>query len=166
MKKGFFISFVMILFFFLSCQRNDDEIQFIDQQLRVYIDSLGQDMLNSNITGSYNTVSWNDILADKDIANVSYTKKLDSDSTYYLYYLAGATREIVDSMENFKRYKSEIAFNLTKKINDSTTATTRDTLILNYTSTPTLFSIESAQYNGVEVFTKTEDGLNIIKINK
>lgn len=166
MKNNIILSLITLFILIFSCRGNDDEIQYIDQQVYIYMDSLGQDLLNSELQGSYSTISWNDVLADTDNAPVTFSKKVDEDSLFFMSYLAGATRTLTDSTENSKHYRSEIALNITKKNLDATTSTIRDTLVLQYSSTPSLFTLESASYKGVEVFSKTPGEKNIIKIHK
>lgn len=146
---------------------NADDIQRIDQMVNIYIDSLGQDMLNSNIPGSYFSVTMNDVEGLTDNAPVTVNFKKDSDTVSYIRYIAGARRIPVGiSVDNADLYRSTIALTLRRQLNDSMQAVTNDTLTLNYTYTPQLFQISSARYNDVPVFTKIEGQPNVIKISK
>ncbi|MCB4234233.1 hypothetical protein LDL59_01505 [Kaistella anthropi] len=51
------------------------EVQQIDRILQVYIDSAGQDMLNSNLKGGYTNISMNDVYGITDNAPVSFNQK-------------------------------------------------------------------------------------------
>ena len=156
-----------ILVLIFSCRRNDEPVQQIDQVLHIYIDSLGQDMLNKNLQGSYFSVSMNDIDGPKDNSPVSFSLNSDVNKISYLHYIAGANRLLTDSLNpDYKKYRSRIALNLVTKINDSIQNTTNDTLVLVYTSTPQKFWISSAFYNKAQVFNKVEGQQNIIKIHK
>lgn len=151
----------------VSCRNNDEQLQQIDQKIHLYIDSLGQDMLNKNISGSYISVSWNDVNGATDNAPVSYTLKKDSDTLNYMQYFAGAKRVLIDSIspEN-KTYRSTIALNMVLKNTDNTNSTTNDTLVLNYNYTSEYFRVSSAYYNNILVFSKVDGQQNIIKIQK
>ncbi|MDR2205977.1 MAG: hypothetical protein LBE36_07465 [Flavobacteriaceae bacterium] len=150
-----------------SCRNDSETIQNIDQVLNLYIDSLGQDMLNSQISGSYQTISWNDVYGITDNAPVQFTSKTDADTMKYLEYVAGARRILIDSAdENAKIYQSKIELTFTKKITDSTTSTFSEEMIINYVSKPEMFQIQKIWYNNADVFTKTDGQPNIVKITK
>jgi len=165
--KNFFFAIPVILAVLVSCRNNDDTVQIIDQVMNLYIDSAGQDMLNSEIEGSYQTISMNDVNGITDTAPVSFTKLFDKDSLQYIDYVAGARKILIDSSNtNSKIYESEIALIFTRKVNDSVTSTFSDTLKLNYLSNPDIFYLEKAWYNNQLVFTKENGKPNIIKITK
>ena len=165
MKNAFFL--IMISFFaFLACRSDEDLVQKIDQVINLYIDSLGQDMLNTKLAGSYVRSSMNDVYGLRDNAPVSFSLKKDADTINFIEYLAGAKRIGIDSLESSKTYESKIALLLTKKINDSTTRITNDTMTIQYRSTPTLFQVSKIWYNNVLHFTKVEGEPNIVKIVK
>lgn len=165
MKNLFFLAMVGF-FAFLSCRNNDDDVQRIDQILNLYIDSAGQDMLNSKIAGSYINLQLNDVYGLRDNAPVTFSNKKDADTLHYLEYIAGAERLTIDSTGDFKTYESKIALALTRKINDSTTAVANDTMIIHYSSSPQLFQVTKVWYNNLLRFTKVEDQPNIVKIQK
>lgn len=164
------VPFLLLILFVtaIGCRSdNADDIQRIDQVVSIYIDSLGLDMLNSNIPGSYISVAMNDVEGLTDNAPVPVNLKKDADTVSYIQYIAGARRIAVStSPDNTSLYRSTIALNMRRQVNDSTQAVTNDTLVLNYTHTPQLFQLSSALYNGVPVFTKTEGQPNVIKISK
>ena len=165
MKNLLFIT--MIVFFaFLSCRGEEESVQKIDQVINLYIDSLGQDMLNTKIPGSYISSSMNDVYGLTDTAPVSFSIKKDADTISYIEYLAGAKRIGVDSSGTSKTYESKIALFLTKKINDSTRKTTSDTMTIQYSSTPDIFQVSKIWYNGVLQFTKVDGQPNTVKISK
>lgn len=166
MKNLLFFAMVTFLAF-LSCRNDDDSVQKIDQITNLYIDSAGQDMLNSKISGSYTNIQWNDVNGLVDNSPVNFSLKKDADTVNYIEYLAGAKRILIDSSDaNAKIYQSEITFILTKKVTDSTTSIFNENLVLNYVMKPNSFRIENAWYNNKLVFTKVDGQPNIIKITK
>ncbi len=164
MKNVFFLT-IIILSAFLSCRSDDDSVQRIDQVINLYIDSLGQDMLNSKVPGSYTNSRMNDVYGLTDNAPVSFTIKKDADTISYIEYLAGAKRIGIDSSGTSKTYESKVALFLTKKVNDSNRVT-NDTITIQYLSTPELFQVSKLWYNGVLQFTKVEGQPNTVKIVK
>ena len=64
--KNLFFLFLVAFLAFLSCRNDDVEVQQIDQILQIYIDSAGQDMLNSNLDGGYTSISMNDVYGITD----------------------------------------------------------------------------------------------------
>lgn len=163
--KNIFFLLIFIFVIAVSC-RKEEPLQNIDQIVHLYIDSLGKDMLNKNIPGSYFSVSMNDVDGATDNAPVTVNLKKNADTISYIEYIAGATRVLTDSVADKKMYRSRIALQLISRINDSTQSASRDTLILNYTYTPELFQISSALYNQQLVFTKKDGPPNVIKIHK
>lgn len=164
MKNVFFLT-IIVFFAFVSCRSDDDSVQRIDQVVNLYIDSLGQDMLNSKVPGSYTNSRMNDVYGLTDNAPVSFTIKKDSDTISYIEYLAGAKRIGIDSSGTSKTYESKLALFLTKKVND-TNRVTNDTITIQYLSTPELFQVSKLWYNGVLQFTKVEGQPNTVKIVK
>ncbi len=165
MKNVFFL--MMVAFFaFLSCRNDGDSAQKIDQIINLYIDSLGQDMLNAKINGSYTNTRMNDVYGLTDNAPVSFAPKKDSDTINFIEYLAGAKRIGIDSTGNSKTYESKITLIFTKKINDSTNSVFSDILKIQYLSTPEIFQVSKVWYNDDLKFTKTEGEPNIVKISK
>lgn len=168
MKKYFPVLALISLTLF-SCGSDDDSLQKIDQLLNIYIeDSSGENLLSPTDIGSFTGVSMNDELADTDVANVNYSRKMLADSTYYLEYLAGARREFVkDSSDGSKIYRSEIEVSLTKKLTDSTNAPADiDTLEIFYRNHPSVFEVSKVYYNKVLRFSKTQGQPNIVTIIK
>lgn len=163
--RNLILSFFVLSIAFLACRGDGDEgLQKIDQTLHLYIsNSLGQDLLNSSITGSYETVTLSDIGGLYDQTSISgYSLKKDTDTVVYLEYKAGATRYLLDSTSpDYKRYRSDMQANF---ISDSDTI--QDTISVVYEWTPQLFQIQSVIYNRETVFTKTEGASNIVKIVK
>lgn len=164
--KNIFFLFLVVLLAFLSCRKDDVEVQQIDQILQVYIDSAGQDMLNSNLKGGYTNISMNDVYGITDNAPVSFNQKKDADTISYIEYVAGSRRVLVDSSASQKIYESKIALAMTKKINDSVSFSINDTMIVQYNSSPQLFQVSKVWYNGQLKFTKVLDQPNIVKIVK
>lgn len=166
MMKNLFFGTLLLLTVFLSC-RNNEDFQQIDQVVSIYIDSAGIDMLNPKIVGSYTNVRLNDVYGLTDTAPVNFSINKDQDTLNYISYVAGAKRIAIDSSDlSEKIYQSKIAFILSKKLNDTVSKVTNDTLTLHYTSSPSLFQIQKAWYNNQLVFTKTQGQANTIKIVK
>ncbi len=164
MKNVFFL-LLAVFVVFLSCRSDEDSVQKIDQIINLYIDSLGQDMLNTKLAGSYISSTMNDVYGLTDNAPISISIKKDADTINYIEYLAGAKRIAIDSTANSKTYESKIALNLTKKIADANRIT-NDTMTIQYLSTPNFFQVSKIWYNGVLQFTKVEGQPNTVKIVK
>ena len=164
--KNVFFTLLMVFFALISCRNDESDVQKIDQIIHLYIDSAGQDMLNSNIPGSYVNVQGNDEYGLVDSAPVNFSNKKDADTVNYLEYLAGARRIGIDSVGDNKNYESKIALILTKKVNNTTNAVIKDILTIQYSSTPTSFQVSKVYYNNILKFTKVEGEPNIVKITK
>lgn len=139
--KNIFFLFLVVLLAFLSCRKDDLEVQQIDQILQVYIDSAGQDMLNSNLKGGYTNISMNDVYGITDNAPVSFNQKKDADTISYIEYVAGSRRVLVDSSASQKIYESKIALAMTKVINDSTNYSINDTIEHKFSDYFTIFTM-------------------------
>ena len=164
MRNLFFLA-IVAFFAFLSCRGDEESGQKIDQVINLYIDSLGQDMLNVKVPGSYISSSMNDVYGLTDNAPVSFTIKKDADTINYIEYLAGAKRIGIDSIGSTKTYESKVALRLTKKVND-VNIITNDTVTIQYLSSPDIFQVSKIWYNGVLQFTKVEGQPNTVKIVK
>lgn len=167
--KKIFLVLTLISLTLLSCGSDEDSLQKIDQLLNLYIkDSSGNDLLKPTEIGSYTGVTFTDELAEKDNVNVSYSRKMLADSTYYLEYLAGATRQFVeDTSDGGKIYKSEIQVSLIKKISETQNApVVQDKLEIFYRSSPNVFEVSRVLYNNQLVFTKVPDQPNVATIIK
>src|SRR5690606_6880259 len=141
--KNIFFLLIFIFVIAVSC-RKEEPLQNIDQIVHLYIDSLGKDMLNKNIPGSYFSVSMNDVHGATDNAPVTVNLKKNADTISYLEYIAGATRVLPDSGAGMNMYRSRSGRQLVSRINGSTQSVVRGALILNDTYTPELFQISSA----------------------
>lgn len=164
--KNVFFSLMIIGFALLSCRSDEEGVQRIDQLIQIYIDSAGQDMLNTNISGGYSNLRMNDVNGFTDSAPVSFNIKKNKDTVSYMEYIAGARRIGIDSSGTSKTYESKIALFYNKRINDSTLTINNDTLIVHYTSTPTIFQVSKIWYNNELKFTKVEGQENIVEIQK
>lgn len=167
LKISIIISAVLLLF---SCQRDEAEIQTIDQVLKLYMTSAdtGQDLLNPNIEGSYSSPTLLDLLGQRDLQPISgYTFPKDADTVVYMDYAAGAIRLKIDSLSNddVQTYYSRFIIRLPRTINE-VTVNDDDTIKIEYKSTPSLFQISKLWYNDQLKFTKTQGGQNIVKIVK
>ena len=165
MKNVFFFSLLFSVAL-LSCRNDEDAVQKIDQVIRLYIDSTGQDMLNANIKGGYSNIRMNDVYGLTDSAPVNFSSKKDQDTVNFIEYIAGARRIGIDSAGNSKTYESRIALSYSKSLTDSTTTVVNDTMTVQYNFTPELFQVSKIFYNNVLQFTKVADEPNIVKIQK
>lgn len=165
MKNLFFFS-VITFFAFLSCRNDEDTVQKIDQIIQLYIDSAGQDMLNTNMKGGYTNARMNDVYGLTDSAPINFSTKKDKDTVSYFEYIAGARRIGIDSTGTSKTYESKIALSFTKSITDSTSTVINDTMTVQYHLTPEIFQVSKIWYNNVLQFTKVADEPNIVKIRK
>jgi hypothetical protein len=167
--KKIFLVFTIISLSFLSCGSDDDSLQKIDQLFNLYIkDSAGNDLLKPTEIGSYTGVTFTDELAEKDNVNVSYSRKMLADSTYYLEYLAGATRQFVEGdSDGNKIYRSVIQVSLIKKISETQNdPVVNDTMEIFYHSSPTVFEVSRVLYNKQLIFTKVPDQPNVATVIK
>ncbi|KMQ69569.1 hypothetical protein ACM39_00435 [Chryseobacterium sp. FH2] len=169
MKKNVAFGILIILFALTSCGRDEDSLQKIDQIFNLYIkNSAGQDLLNSTKSGSYTSISMNDVNGTQDVAPVTtYSLKMTTDSVYYIEYLAGAKRITIDSISPEDRtYESEIDLRLSRPITDSTTEITTDRLKIQYHWTPSVFEVSKVFYNNELKFTKEPNVPNVVTIVK
>lgn len=162
MKKPVF-GILLMLFAALSCTRDDDSLQRIDQIMNIYIkNSAGQDLLNSNKAGSFIGFSVNDQNGTNDLAPVSIPLRMTTDSLYYMEYIAGAKRVTLDSVSPENRtYRSNMVLSLRRTINN-VTDTINDTMEIQYRWTPAVFQVSKVIYNGEVKFTKEADAPNSI----
>ncbi|WP_126652703.1 hypothetical protein [Chryseobacterium aureum] len=172
MMKYFWGIWVAV-FAMVSCKSDDDSLQRIDQLMNIYVkSSAGQDLLNSKKTGSFTGFSVNDIFGTKDIAPVSISLKMTTDSLYYMEYLAGAKRRRLDSISpdnpgTGTSYYSRMQITYTKSTNVNDNVV--DTLEIQYRNTPTVFQVSKVLYNRVPVFSKDENAptsTNTVTITK
>ena len=152
----------------LSCSNGDEDVQYIDQTAQFYMkNAAGQDLLNSELIGSYISYTGNDVLGLTDSSPITFSKIIDSNGLYYWQYQAGARRLLLDSISpNEKYYHSLIALNLTKKITDSTTTIEQDTMEIRYKWTPSVFEVSKVYYNNQLMFEKQPSQPNIVTIIK
>lgn len=168
MKNSFF-GIIIVFFALLSCRSDEDSIQQIDQITDFYMkDSSGKDLFNPTKIGSYSSVGMNDMLASVDISPVNNSRKMTVDSTFYIEYIAGATRELVDDSDpNNKIYRSQIRLDLTKKISNTQFAPVdNDTLEVFYHWSPSVFEISKVNFNKQLIFTKVPGQPNVATIIK
>lgn len=164
------LHFSVISMLLFSCRGEDvNDLQKIDQVVNLYIsDSNGEDLLNTENTNAYKTISLQD-LNDPNTALKAITTfsiKKDVTNISYLDYAAGATRLLLSNAGQYpENYQSEFYINLTKSVND-TDITDRDTIKIQYSSEPTLFKVSKIWYNNKLVFSKVSDEANIVKIVK
>jgi len=87
LKISILLSAIILLF---SCQRDQEEMQSIDQVLKLYIkNSTNPDLLNPKIKGSYTSASLLDLLGPKDSLVISgYSLFKVSDSIFKVFTLS------------------------------------------------------------------------------
>lgn len=167
--KNYLWSFAIALFTLLSCSGNEDDVQKIDQILDIYIkNTSGKDLLHPTKIGAYSTIGMNDNYSDNDIAPVNFSRKMLVDSTNYMQYVAGATRQLVDDNNvDGKIYKSQILVSLSKRLSATETAAPIvDTLNIFYKMTPSAFEVSKVYYNSQLKFTKVSNEANVVTIIK
>ncbi|KPH12038.1 hypothetical protein [Chryseobacterium sp. ERMR1:04] len=166
--KNVVFGILVVLFALLSCKREDDDsIQKIDQILDLYMkNNAGQDLLNGKKAGSFSSYAVNDIFGDADNSPVSIPLKMTSDSLFYMEYITGAKRKILDSVSPENRtYYSRLALSLRRTVNN-VADTVNDVVEIQYHWTPTVFEVSKVYYNGTLRFTKQPGGLNVVTIVK
>lgn len=155
--KFYVITGIITVLILTSCRGNDTEIpQKIDQTMHLYMkNASGQDLLNNKLPGAYKTITLTDLNGKKDRVSISsFSLKKDADTINYLEYTAGASRKLTDSISPAQKiYQSKIEIGLNKSTATSTLE--RDTLLITYSWTPTLFQISKVSYNNSEIFVKT-----------
>ncbi|MBV8325909.1 hypothetical protein [Chryseobacterium sp.] len=159
---------LIIVFAFLSCNRSDDDsLQRIDQILNIYMkNSSGQDLLNSQKTGSYTNYFINDSLGDRENSPVSIPLKMAPDSTFYMEYIAGAKRKKLDSSGT--AYYSVMTLGL-RTVTNNVADTIFDRLRIVYRMSPTLFQVSKVYYNDVLEYSKEAEAptsINRVTITK
>ncbi|MDO4225264.1 MAG: hypothetical protein Q4C75_05175 [Bergeyella zoohelcum] len=160
-----YLKFFLFIILFFSCRGNDDDVQKIDQVLKIYVtNSAGEDLLNTAVAGAYYSVGLVDLDAVRDRVSVSSILKTDLENTKYLEYIAGATRTLQSGgTDTYKIYKSTLAIQYRK---ESTGEPNEDILEIYYEWTPQLFQLKTINLNGVSVFEKAENQENRIRIVK
>lgn len=159
---------IFSLCFLFSCQSDDEDIQYIDQVLNIYVkNSAGQDLFNANTTGYFSNVQFLDLLSDRDLSPITGVTILkDINTINYIDYSAGAVRLIKDSVSAAdKTYYSNFVMRLTKTEN-SQTINVDDTLRIEYSWSPTRFQVSKIWKSKQLIFTKSEGQPNIVNIVK
>ncbi len=166
--KNVVFGILVIFFALLSCRSDEDSLQKIDQLFNLYMkNSAGQDLLNSKKSGSYTAISMNDVNGTTDVAPVTFSLKMTTDSIYYIEYLAGAKRITLDSISPEDRtYQSIIDVTLTRPLTDTTNVQVTDRLKIQYHWTPSLFEVSKVYYNDQLQFTKEPNVPNVVTIVK
>jgi hypothetical protein len=162
--------FSMISILLFSCRGEDmNDLQKIDQVVNLYIsDTNGVDLLNTENTNAYKTVTLQDLndpnTALKAISTFSIKKDLNNVS--YIDYAGGATRVLQTTSGQYPEiYQSEFYINLTKSVNDND-VTDVDTIKIQYSSEPSQFKVSKIWYNKQLAFSKVSVEPNIVKIVK
>lgn len=157
---------LVLIFVLSSCNREEVTGRSIDQNVAIYIDSAGTDLLNSEQALGYQISSIIDVLAPKDGVTVNMAAATDASGKHYLSYTAGATRVITGNSSEGQTVHSVIALNFAHKKASLQKYPVADTLILNYLYNDQVFQIKNATYNGKSVLAKTAAGQNLISVSK
>lgn len=140
------IIFISVVF---SCNREEMSIPKIEQVIRMYVkDTAGSDLLNSELPGSFTSVKFFDLKDVYDQTPVNtFNARQDNSGITFLEYTAGAKRILVDSVSPAqKTFLSEMAVVFTKSVNGQPVVET-DTLSIEYSWTPELFTVSQIRYN-------------------
>lgn len=167
--KNLVFGILLGCFALIGCGSDEDSFQKIDQITNLYMkDNAGKDLFHPTKIDAYTGISMNDMLAETDNAPVSFSRKMLADSTNYLEYIAGATRELYQETDaENKVYRSQILVNLTKKISETqNNPVDSDTLEVFYRWTPSVFEVSKVNYNKHLVFTKVDGQPNNVTIVK
>lgn len=167
MKQWIALLLILCLY---ACRGDDDTIQEIDQTLQIFVkNSAGEDLLHPKTPNYFFSYTIDDLGGQYSKVPLSsgYTTMVNTDSIYYIQYIAGATRNLKDSINpDLKYYTSEMSITWNKKINDSITQSTTDTLNIVYQWKPELFTIHEVFVNKTKVFDKQQGKNNAITITK
>jgi hypothetical protein len=158
---------MILVFALISCRDTSEDLQQIDQILNIY-NSGGNGLLNPNFSDNYTKIAFLDLNGVTDQVPIStFSLKKDADTVNYIDYVSGAKRILIDSSNvNKKIYQSKIALKFTKTTQNSAIYTLNDTMVINYSFSPERFQIDNVIYNNAQVFTKTINGENTLKIIK
>lgn len=161
---------LLLLIVAISCRGDESDLQKIDQVINVYItNSDGQDLLNSDLDGSYISYELWDLNGTYDLTEITsgFSLETDDDDVNFIEYISGATRVLTDSVSpNLKYYQSEFSFNLEREIDEDNTTFDIDTMTVNYLWTNSTFEVSTIYWDEELVFTKTEGEPNTVKIIK
>lgn len=161
---------LLLLIVATSCRGDESDLQKIDQVINVYItNSDGQDLLNSDLDGSYISYELWDLNGTYDLTEITsgFSLETDDDDVNFIEYISGATRVLTDSVSpNLKYYQSEFSFNLEREIDEDNTTFDIDTMTVNYLWTNSTFEVSTIYWDEELVFTKTEGEPNTVKIIK
>ncbi len=168
MKTFFKYIFCVILLY--SCRGDESDLQVIDQVINIYVaNSSGQDLLNSDLDGSYSSYELWDLLGTYDLTEITsgFSLKTDDDGIKYIKYISGATRVLTDSVSpTLKYYQSEFTVNMQMEVDEDSSYYDIDTMKVNYLWTNKVFQVYEIYWDEELVFTKTDGQPNTIKIIK
>lgn len=161
---------LLLLIVAISCRGDESDLQKIDQVINVYItNSDGQDLLNSDLDGSYISYELWDLNGTYDLTEITsgFSLETDDDDVNFIEYISGATRVLTDSISpELKYYQSEFSVNLEREIDEDNTTFDIDTMTVNYLWTNSTFEVSTIYWDEELVFTKTEGEPNTVKIIK
>ena len=160
------LSIFSLIFLLVSCGSDEDNVQRIDQVLKIYIQNQqGQNLLNKDLEGGFSSVQMFD-LGGEFTSQVlkGYSVKKDSLDQQYIEYAAGGTRNLVGEIASGQIYQSDLA--IAYFITGQTEPVAADELTLQYIHSPILFQIQQINQNGVTIFTKKDGEPNIVYIVK
>lgn len=165
--KNKFLSFAAVsLLAMAGCRNDGDDAQIIDQVVHIYFQNAeGEDLLSKDAKPGFREVHLKDLGGIRDLVSLGNAKIARDDAgKYFAEYIAGAKRNLTDSLNpEQKFYRSEMLLELKK---DSATDITRDTMVVLYEWTPRKFSVKSISYNKKCVFKKSGAEPNAFTIIK
>ncbi|WP_018674804.1 hypothetical protein [Riemerella columbina] len=161
---------LLLILCLCACRGNEDTIQEIDQTLQIFVkNSAGEDLLHPKTSNYFFSYTIDDLGGQYSKVPIrsGYTTMVNKDSIYYIQYIAGATRNLKDSISpDLKYYTSDISITWNKKVNDSVTQSTTDTLNILYQWKPERFAIQEVFVNKTKVFEKQQGKDNTVTIVK
>lgn len=160
-KYLFLLVFILLA---ASCRQGEDDVQAIDQVLRIYVqDEAGNDLLDKEEETSLFSVNLVDLDASTANVPVSAMKKKDSLKGYYYEYISGAVRTLESEDAEAQSYYSTLGIRFQNELDSEID---QDTLRFDYKLTPRLFSLEQVWLNQDLVFTRDVNKQNELVIKR
>ena len=143
------LKLLLILFVVTSCNREEMSIPRIEQIVQMSVkDASGNDLLDTDNENAYK-IQLFDLRDVYDRTPVSAFTIKEGASGNYLEYTAGAKRILLDSISPAqKTYLSEMAV-VYSRIAGTQTVSSTDTLAIEYSWTPELFTVSEVRYNKI-----------------
>ncbi|NAW52222.1 hypothetical protein GNY06_12830 [Elizabethkingia argentiflava] len=167
-KYGISIGLLFIGLATVSCRQEEGGLQRMEQVIHFYIQNpQGGDLLNPNDSLGYaNRVNFVDLNADRlDVQIGEVTPQIDEGGKNYLEYTAGATRVLVDSVKDQKKYISDFVIKYQNREGD-TKSMSNDTLHVAYLWSPSIFRISEILLNRKKITEPTVGSPSKVVITK